>query len=91
MLSANQRTREALAAAKERGVKLGGLRASGAEARDAARERAEALRPVLVELAGMSARATAAELNARAIGTPTGALWSAKTVIRLRERLNLMA
>jgi hypothetical protein len=36
-----------------------------------ARERAETLRPVPVELAGISARATAAELNARAIETPT--------------------
>jgi hypothetical protein len=35
----------------------------------------------------MSARAAAAELNARKVATPTGAPWSAKTVIRARERL----
>jgi hypothetical protein len=47
--------------------------------------RAQAIAPILAELAGMSARAIAAELNARGIETPTGAPWSAKTVIRVRE------
>ena len=42
---------------------------------------------LLSELAGMSARSVAAELNARRVKTPSGALWSAKTVIRARERL----
>ena len=42
---------------------------------------------LLAELAGMSARAIANELNKRKIETPTGAPWSAKTVIRARERL----
>jgi DNA invertase Pin-like site-specific DNA recombinase len=41
----------------------------------------------MISVAGMSARAVAAELNARGIETPTGAPWSAKTVIRARERL----
>jgi hypothetical protein len=35
----------------------------------------------------MSARAVAAELNARQVETPSGAPWSAKTVIRARGRL----
>ena len=39
------------------------------------------------ELAGMSARSVAAVLNARQVKTPSGAPWSAKTVIRARERL----
>ena len=61
----SQRTRDALAAKKAQGVKLGGLNAKGIQNRDEAKARAEALRPVLAELAGMSARAIAAELNAR--------------------------
>ncbi len=51
-------------------------------------ERARAIAPFLSELTGMSARAVAAELNARQVATPSGAPWSAKTVIRARERLN---
>jgi hypothetical protein len=54
---------------------------------DAAAERTEALRPVFAELAGMSTRAAAAELNRRGIATPTGAKWSAMAVSRVRERL----
>ena len=61
----SQRTRDALAAKKAQGVKLGGLNAKGIANRDEAKARAEALRPVLTELAGMSANAIAAELNAR--------------------------
>jgi DNA invertase Pin-like site-specific DNA recombinase len=61
----SQRTKDALAVRKAQGVKLGGLNAKGVANRDEAKARAEALRPVLVELAGWSARAIAAELNAR--------------------------
>jgi hypothetical protein len=53
----------------------------------AAIERAEALRPVFAELAGLSAHKAADELNRRNVATPTGAKWSAKTVLRVRERL----
>jgi hypothetical protein len=50
-------------------------------------ERANALAPILTECQGMSARQIAAELNARQVATPTGAAWSAKTVLRVRERI----
>ena len=85
----SDRTKAGLAAAKARGVKLGGPRLPAInESRQVdAIERARAIAPIFAELAGMSARAVAAELNARAIATPTGAPWSAKTVIRARERL----
>ena len=48
----SRRTRDALQAAKARGVKLGGLNAKGIQNRDEARQRAELLRPMLAELAG---------------------------------------
>ena len=68
----SQRTKDALAAKKAQGVKLGGLNAKGVRNRDEAKARAEALRPVLAELAGLSARAIAAELNTRGVATPNG-------------------
>ena len=86
----SDRTKAGLGAAKARGVKLGGPRRLPAinETRQAgALERARAIAPILSELAGMSARSVAAELNARQVETPSGAPWSAKTVIRARERL----
>jgi DNA invertase Pin-like site-specific DNA recombinase len=83
----SQRTRDALAAAKARGVKLGGLKAKGIRDREEARGRAEALRPLLAELAGKSARAIAAELNGRRVATPSGGRWHAETVIRVQRRL----
>ena len=83
----SQRTKDALAAAKARGVKLGGLNAKGVQFREEARGRAEALRPVLAELAGKSARAIAAELSARGTATPNGGRWHAETVIRVQRRL----
>src|SRR6202166_364605 len=52
----SRRTKDALAAKKAQGVKLGGLNAGGIKKRDEALERAEALRPIFAELAGMSAR-----------------------------------
>jgi DNA invertase Pin-like site-specific DNA recombinase len=83
----SQRTKDALAVKKAQGVKLGGLNAKGVQNREDARARAEALQPVLEELAGKSARAIAAELNARGIATPAGGRWHAETVIRVQRRL----
>ena len=63
----SERTRVGLAAAKARGVVLGCPRFPeiNAARRAAAIERAQAIAPMLAEYADLSARATAAELNAR--------------------------
>src|SRR5712672_3319393 len=79
----SRRTKDALAAKKAQGVKLGGLNAKGIQNRDEAKERAEQLRPIFNELAGLSARKIAAELNARNIATPAGGKWHAVTVKRV--------
>jgi hypothetical protein len=55
-----------------RGVVIGGLRDNGLELQREAEERAEALRPVFAELAGLSHRAAAKSLNERGIKTATG-------------------
>jgi DNA invertase Pin-like site-specific DNA recombinase len=83
----SQRTKDALAAKKAQGVKLGGLNAKGIANRDEAKARAEALRPILAELNGLSARAIAAELNKRSAPTPNGGPWHSMTVIRVQRRL----
>ncbi|MGB3045012.1 MAG: recombinase family protein [Xanthobacteraceae bacterium] len=83
----SRRTKDALAAKKAQGVKLGGLNAKGIQNRDAARDRAEQLRPIFDELAGQSARKIAEALNERKIATPTGSAWHAATVIRVQKRL----
>ena len=83
----SRRTKAALAAAKARGVKLGGYRHDGSNTKLPALERAEALRPVFVGLAGLSHRAAAKALNERGIKTATGKAWTAVQVIRVRERL----
>lgn len=82
----SQRTSAGLQAAKAKGVKLGNQSLADAN-RAAAKARAEALRPVLKELAGQSANAIAKALNERNVPTPTGSPWSAKTVIRVQRRL----
>jgi DNA invertase Pin-like site-specific DNA recombinase len=86
----SERTKAGLRAARERGVVLGGpkLASINSMRQQAAVSRAQVIAPVLTELAGLSARAAAAELNARQVPTPTGAPWSAKTVIRTRARLS---
>jgi DNA invertase Pin-like site-specific DNA recombinase len=82
------RTKAGLAAAKAKGVILGNAKLA-ADNHAAAVERAKQLKPVLKELSKLSARGAAAELNARGVPTPTGAPWSAKTVIRARGRVGL--
>jgi len=82
----SERTKAALAAAKAKGVKLGGIRPKQIVARQEAIDRAEALRPILTELAELSHNALARELNLRGIATPQGKAWSPVTVIRLRKR-----
>ena len=81
-----ERTRAGLAAARKRGVKLGGLNAKGIAEQQAARERAEQLRPLFAELVGMSARKAAEELNRRSVATAAGGKWHAATVLRVRKR-----
>jgi DNA invertase Pin-like site-specific DNA recombinase len=55
----SRRTKDALSAAKARGVIIGGLRDKGRELQAEAEARAEALRPVFTELANLSLRALA--------------------------------
>jgi DNA invertase Pin-like site-specific DNA recombinase len=83
----SERTKDALAQRKAQGVSLGGANAGTMRTQAEAKARAEALRPVLKELSGLSARAIAAALNERKIATPTGGQWSAVTVIRVQRRL----
>jgi DNA invertase Pin-like site-specific DNA recombinase len=97
----SERTKAALAAAKARGVKLGGDRGARltVEARQAgcravvvrANARAADLAPTLKELqtAGYcSLRAIAAQLNQRGVRTPRGTgQWQAGTVSQLLRRL----
>jgi DNA invertase Pin-like site-specific DNA recombinase len=83
----SERTKAGLAAAKRRGVKLGGTTAGSLAARDAARAFAETMRATFAELAGMSATAAANALNQRKVKGSAGGPWSARTVLRVRERL----
>ena len=90
-----ERTREALAAAKARGVKLGGRREEAVKASRARKgeaiERAESLRGLITPLVadGMSQRAIAEALNNAGHTTERGSKWSHRTVSRVIERLGL--
>jgi DNA invertase Pin-like site-specific DNA recombinase len=97
----SERTKAALAAAKRRGVQLGGDRgarltakarqAGAAAVRARANARADDLAPVIAELRAAGARslrAIAAGLNERGISTPRGTgPWQANTVKQLLARL----
>jgi DNA invertase Pin-like site-specific DNA recombinase len=83
----SQRTREALRAARSRGVKLGGSNAQSLLNRQEAVDRAKALEPYLKQLGEISASAIAAQLNARGIPTPYGGQWTHVTVLRAQRRL----
>jgi DNA invertase Pin-like site-specific DNA recombinase len=82
----SERTKVGLAVARSRGKVLGNA-AQALDNQEQARLRAVALRAILADVADLSARAAAIALNTRKVATPTGAPWSAKTVIRVRERL----
>jgi DNA invertase Pin-like site-specific DNA recombinase len=79
------RTKAALGALKAKGRKLGNPKLLAAAA-----ERDVALRPVFAELAGMSLRAIAGELDARGIASPSGSgKWNAVSVNNALVRLGL--
>jgi DNA invertase Pin-like site-specific DNA recombinase len=84
----SQRTRAGLQAAKQRGVKLGNPELAEKNAAAAA-ERDEALRPVLVSMAGQSSRAIAQALTKQGVEPPRGGAWSYQTVLRMQARLGL--
>lgn len=90
-----ERTKEALAAAKKRGVQLGGRREAAVAAaharKGAAVERAESLRAVITPMVkdNQSQRQIADALNTMGHKTERGAQWSHKTVGRVIERLGL--
>ena len=79
----SRRTREALAAAKERGVRLGRQEIAVAN-KAAAASRDSILEPILRETASLSARKAADEIERRGFGKVA---W--RTVLRARARLGL--
>jgi DNA invertase Pin-like site-specific DNA recombinase len=95
------RTKKALAAARARGVKLGGFRGRAATAEDRARAsaaltakahaHAESLAPIIARLdpdGSLSLRTLAARLTAEGLPTPAGgAVWTAATVARVKAKL----
>lgn len=89
------RTKQALAAAKERGVKLGGLRdktgARNAAKKAQAIERAESIRTLIEPMvkSGYSLRKIAVSLNTAGQRTARGAEYNAVTVSRVITRLEL--
>ena len=90
-----ERTKEALAAAKARGVKLGGRREEAIKASRARKgeaiKRAEKLRGLIAPMVadGMSRRSIADPLNAAGHTTERGSKWSHTTVGRVIVRLGL--
>ena len=84
-----QRTRDALAAAKERGVQLGNQAQADAN-KAAAAARDAILKPILKGLIGSSTRIIAKELTNLGIAAPSGSKnWNPMTVLRVMQRLSL--
>jgi DNA invertase Pin-like site-specific DNA recombinase len=96
----SDRTKKALAAAKVRGVKLGGFRGRAGTAADLVKARAmrsqaaDRLAADLTPIVGrldpdgrMSLRALAAALNEEGYPSPGGSQWTAASVARLKVRI----
>jgi DNA invertase Pin-like site-specific DNA recombinase len=85
----SERTRDALAKAKQRGVVLGNPNV-GQMNTDAAAARDTVLRPILQEMWELPYRQIAEELTNRNIPTPRGGeQWNAMTVMRAMKRLGI--
>jgi DNA invertase Pin-like site-specific DNA recombinase len=85
----SERTRDALAKAKQRGVVLGNPNVGKMNTADAAARDAE-LKPVLETMWQLPYREIARELTNRNIPTPRGGdLWNAMTVMRVMKRLGI--
>jgi DNA invertase Pin-like site-specific DNA recombinase len=85
----SERTKDALAKAKQRGVKLGNPNL-GKMVTDATAARDAILKPILQEMQEMPLREIATELTARNIPTPRGGgAWSPMTVMRAMKRLGI--
>ena len=82
------RTKQALAAAKARGVRLGNPKQAMANKREAD-SYAKALRSILIELRHMPVEKIADELTRRKVQTPRGGRWHGRTAARLLDRLHL--
>ena len=78
-------------AAKARGVKLGrhGAEVLAPKHREEARQRAEALEPIITELQGegLSLSKIAGELNKRKVPTPRGGRWDHSSAQNVLDRL----
>jgi DNA invertase Pin-like site-specific DNA recombinase len=83
----SQRTRDGLAAARARGIKLGGFNRGSAMKAHAANQLAEQLAPIFAELVGTSANEIARELNRRGVPSANGKAWHHVTVLRVQRRL----
>ena len=90
----SERTKAALAMAKERGVKLGGDRAGALQKANTKRTHdaqayAQRTYPIVKAFLsqGLSLRKVATKLNDSGIATPTGANWDAKAVSRIVQRM----
>jgi DNA invertase Pin-like site-specific DNA recombinase len=92
----SRRTRAALAAAKQRGIRLGNPNPTPALALAHQASHAEAnrfadtMRPLIEKLQreSLSLRGIAAELNRRTIPTARGRQWQARQVANVLERIN---
>ena len=69
----------------------GAATAAGQKGGEAVRQSADAfaalIKPALDDLAGRSANATAHELNRRGVRTARGGVWTARSVLNIKERL----
>ena len=85
----SERTKDALAKAKQRGVVLGNPNVGKMNTEAAAARDAE-LKPVLETMWELPYREIAEELTNRNIPTPRGGdLWNAMTVMRVMKRLGI--